>query len=328
MTVSTWRRAHTPASELPALALELAMRQTYFRSRRLFDWRRKRHSAPAPQFADVTDVRQRLTDAGMRSGELVMAHTSVTNVTLTGDDGEKRTNSSANALLVLELLEGMLGKEGTLVLPTHPHYRADPGYHFHDDKSTLVLRYDPRRTPTRNGLVNEFFRTQADVQRSLHPLQSVSARGPLAASLLDGNLFDDALPHGVNSSYARVAERNGLVIGLGTPLIESLTIVHMGEDLRDADWPAPQFFRRRRFIVSSEGIDREWRVRERRPLFARAYAEGQLHRDLLAEGILHESSVGSYRVDWLHSGELLAYLRFRNERSPYPFFTAGVARWG
>ncbi|HEX3867018.1 MAG TPA: hypothetical protein VHV78_09705, partial [Gemmatimonadaceae bacterium] len=85
--------------------------------------------------------------------------------------------------------------------------------------------------------------------------------------------------------------------------------------------------RDRRFIVATNGTEREWRVRERRPLFARAYAEGQMHRDLIAEGILHEGRAGSMRVDWLRAGKLLEYLRFRNERSPYPFVLANLAKW-
>ncbi len=304
------------------------MRQSYFRLRHVYEWRSKRRSAPAPQHAQVSQLHAALAAAGVANGSLVMAHTSVTGVTLTDADGNATPNSTAAAILVLDALTTMVGASGTLALPTHPFYRNDPGYHFHDDKRDLVLRYDPARTLTRIGLVNELFRQANGTRRSRHPLQSVSVAGPLADELLDGNLYDGALPHGANSSYERIAQRDGLVVSVGTPLVQSLTIVHIGEDLRDAAWPVAAFFRLRRFVVADGSHEHEWTVRERRPLFARAYAEGQLHRDLLAEGILHEGHADSLRVDWLRSGELLDYLMFRNEKSPYPYYLSNLAKLG
>ena len=40
------------------------------------------------------------------------------------------------------------------------------------------------KTPSAVGLVNELFRRQPGVQRSLHPYNTLAARGPLAAELL------------------------------------------------------------------------------------------------------------------------------------------------
>jgi aminoglycoside 3-N-acetyltransferase len=109
-------------------------------------------------------------------------------------------------------------------------------------------------------------------------------------------------------------------VSIGVPLIECFTLIHTAEDVRDAEWPVKNFFRERRFRVRSGESCDEWIVRERRPLFARSYSEGQLHRDLLREGILHESRVGTIRVDWASAGDVLSFMLLENSNSTYPYY--------
>jgi len=189
-----------------------------------------------------------------------------------------------------------------------------------------VLRYEPARTPSNVGLVNEIFRQMPGSKRSRHPLQALSARGPLADALLAGNLGPGRpLPHGVQSGYYRVCTHDGLVLSIGVPLITCMSIVHVGEDVRDAEWPLRGFFRERRFLVRDGDRWDDHTVRERQPVFARSYCEGQLHRDLLREGILREGSAGSVRVDVLRAADLLAFLMRRNAGNTYPYFGARMA---
>lgn len=315
--------------ELPLLAVELAARQAYFRWKWLYD-RRERANAgrrPAPQHATLDEIARALGETGMRRAGVVMAHTSVAGVTLSG--GASPVDSPVSvAMKYLELIRAELSPQGTLLMPTHAYYAGDPGYHFHDDKGVLELRYDPARAPTTNGLANEIFRRLPVARRSLHPLQTVSAAGPRAEEFLEGNLFDGALPHGAASPYGRLCAAGGVVISVGVPLVECFTVVHAAEDARDAEWPVRDFFRARRFIVVADAGDKAVTVRERRPLFARAYAKGQLRRDLLREGILHESCAGSLRFDWLSAHELFDFLMARNTRAPYPYFLADLAKFG
>jgi aminoglycoside N3'-acetyltransferase len=321
----------TMLRDLPDLSFELLARQLYFRSPSIYRWRTHRlPSPPVAQRARTDELSDALRRIGVSSGGLVMLHSSVTGVELTRtDDGDATSEPLAVAVQMLGVLDAVLGETGTLVMPTHPRYHDDPGYHFAGDKRDLVLTYDPARTPCTVGLANELFRRTKGAQRSLHPLQSVSARGPLAGALLANNLHRaKPLPHGIESPYNRFCQHQGIIVGLGIPLIEHCTIVHTAEDLRDAEWPVRGFFRERRFVVAPLRNEGEWIVRERKPLFARAYAERQLRRDLLREGILHEGRVGTLRLDWLNAADLLAYLMSRNARGPYPYFLARAAAWG
>lgn len=326
MSSPAHRSLVTRFADAARIATEVFCRQVYFRSPRLMEWRSKRlqqRSPDAPQTAAGKQLREFLNGIVVGGNAVVMVHTSVRNVSLIGDEEPGRVFSQpiAVASRLLSILVELLGESGTLVMPTHPLYRDDPGYYEDGDKSQLVLTYDPLKTPCNVGLTNELFRISPGTQRSLHPLQSVSARGPRAAEVLAHNLNRrKPLPHGVDSSYYHVCKSGGVVVSIGVPLIECFTLIHTAEDVRDAEWPVKNFFRERRFRVRiGESCD-EWIVRERRPLFARSYSEGQLHRDLLREGILHESRVSTIRVDWASAADVLSFMLLANSSSTYPYY--------
>ena len=247
-----------------------------------------------------------------------------------GETGIGKLGPVATASAILREMIAAVGDEGTLVLPTHPHYRDDPGYHSRVEKSRLVLNYDPERTPSSVGLVSELFRRYPGSLRSHHPLQTISCRGRRAEELLCGNLNDDKpLPHGAHSGYYRFCVARGLVLSIGVPLIKCCTLIHVAEDVRDADWPIRNFFRERRFRVRRLGRDeRDWIVRERRPLFVRSYCDGQLHRDLLREGILTEGYAGTIRFDYANARSIFEYLMHRNSSTGYPYFLTRLAQLG
>jgi aminoglycoside 3-N-acetyltransferase len=316
-----------------SVALELVARQVYFRSSRLQRWRtaHSRQSLREPQDATLDQLRQALALAGVVPGALVMAHTSVANMRIRpgspavdGPYGPARTAS-----LLLRELTTAVGDQGTLVLPTHPLYREDPGYHARGDKSKVVLAYDPKRTPSSTGLTSELFRQLRTSQRSMHPLQTISCQGPRTQELLSDNLNSKRpLPHGIHSGYYRLCLAGGTVLSIGIPLIKCCTLIHVAEDVRDSEWPAKDFFRERRFRVRVGTDEQQWVVRERRPLFARSYCDGQLHRDLLREGILKEGYAGTVRVDYANARSIFEYLMRRNAGCTYPYYLPTLARLG
>jgi len=307
-------------------AVELASRQLYFRSRLIRRLRQARGAAPAaPTRASIDALRSRLEEI-LPSGGLAMAHVSTLGVQLDADDTPMR-EAPRIAATVVALLRECVGVAGTLVMPTHPLYPAPPWDELSRREDGRVLTFDPLRTPTSNGLANELFRRGRDTTRSCHPLQTVSAAGPLASVLLQSNLHSDKpLPHGPDSPYFRFSKRRGIVVGVGLPLLDYCTIVHTAEDARPGGPLTADFYRERRFIVREGVRASEWIVHERRPLYSRAYSEVELRRDLLREGILHEGCVGSVRVDWLNAGDLLDYMLERNKQSTYPYRWTGLAR--
>ena len=66
-------------------------------------------------------------------------------------------------------------------------------------------------------------------------------------------------------------------------------------------------------------------MRERRPEFVRSLALGKVRRDLIREGILHESDDCGVRVDWARSGDVMEMMNRRNRTSTYPYYLPRLA---
>jgi aminoglycoside N3'-acetyltransferase len=315
----------------PLLAAERVARQVYWSSPRLRSlarrWQARRQ--PAPQVADRRQFKDYLRNIGVVDGALVMAHTSIAGVCLTeeADSSGKSVNSLLVARQVLDDLLELLGPSGTLVIPAHAIYQGEEESARLQNSKTPV-KYDPAATPCAVGLINELFWRRKGVLRSLHPYNSVAACGPLANELLRDNLNDSKpLPHGVHSAYYRFCQKNGMVIGIGIPLGRFLTLLYTAAETLDERWPLPGFFAERQYVVRVEGQDKLYTVRQQSSEYAMyCMCSRKFHRDLLAEDILHQSTVGTLRVDWARSADVLEYLLARNRTSSYPYYWPWLIR--
>jgi aminoglycoside 3-N-acetyltransferase len=261
-------------------------------------------------------------------GALVMAHTSVTNLRLVepGEDAAQAGFMATANRLVCDLLE-LLGPSGTLVMPTNAAYQIDDFMRSAAERQRTVISYDPRTTPCSVGLANELFRRRRGVLRSLHPYNTLAAHGPQAESLLENNLNEgEPLPHGVCSGYYRLCRQNGLIVGIGASLQRYMTLIHVPEDFRDAQWPIPNFFERRRYLIRIDGRDELHTVRQRRAEFGRFCVIRQVYIDLAREGILRRRTVAGCVVDWASAPEVFDYIMKKNRQSPYPYFGAAFVK--
>jgi aminoglycoside 3-N-acetyltransferase len=313
------------------LVAERLVRQIYWNSPRLRRWVQTWASGgkEAAQVAERQAFKQYLQEVGVCSGALVMAHLSASNLRFTDRDqpgNEPPRFLGVAAQLVDDLLK-LVGPAGTLVMPTIARYQFENDYQGPTDRAGPQF-YDPGSEPSGVGLASELFRRRQGVLRSLHPCNSLAACGPLAAELLHDNLNEHKpLPHGIYSGYYRLCQKDGLVISVGVPLGRYLTLVHVGEEVRDQQWPVRDFFEDREYLVRINGEDQRYVVRQHRYEYgAFCLCMRKFHRDLLAEGILHEGHVGSVRVDWLRAREVFDYLMSRNERSPYPYYWTWLVR--
>ncbi len=99
--------------------------------------------------------------------------------------------------------------------------------------------FDVRRTPSRMGLLTELFRRSAGVLRSVHPTHPVAAWGRDAAALVEGH-HAARTPCGEGSPYARLLERRGKILLMGTG-IGVLTFFHTIEELLEQKLPVSPF---------------------------------------------------------------------------------------
>lgn len=110
----------------------------------------------------ATDIRKALERLGITEGDMVLVHSSLRSLGAV----------EGGAASVIQGFEDLLGKEGTLVMPTLCQV---------DFKNSYKTWYMDK--PSDVGYLSEFFRKQPYVYRSNHPTHSVAARGKHAYTL-------------------------------------------------------------------------------------------------------------------------------------------------
>jgi aminoglycoside 3-N-acetyltransferase len=158
---------------------------------------------------------QLLEELGVTAGATVMVHSSM--------DKIARRVPDVNPFRLIQLLQQLLGPEGTLLMPTFPF--EGPQLHYVEAHDT----FDPRKTPSRVGVMPEVFRRMPGVIRSLHPTHSVAAWGKHASEMLATHHLGTTF--GPSSPIYKLRDHGGLVVGLGAGLSESFTIQHVAEEL-------------------------------------------------------------------------------------------------
>jgi len=307
--------------EMPSVILEVLMRNVYWRWAGLRRWRRRRERRrrPAIQACAREDLCAHLESIGVRSGALVMLHTRVSGVHFLAGAAAEEVDSWHVSRALLSLVFDLLGPTGTLAMVTNAKFQHDDLEGKHSANEAIT--YDPERTPCSVGLANELFWRGNGVKRSLYPFNMLAARGPLADELLRDNLNErKPSPHGVDSGYCRFCQLNGLVVSVGVPLRDCITIAHVVEEVR-LDWPIKDFFIEKRYRVVQGGVAKEWAIRLPREKYDRfCHCGKKMGLDLVAEGVIHEGRVGTLRVDWARAGEVFEFFWRKTEKGPYPYY--------
>lgn len=136
---------------------------------------------------------------------------------------------------VIYALEGLLGEDGTLVMPAHSGDLSEPSLwcappvpeSWWDIIRQTMPAYDPDLTPTREmGAVAEAFRKQKGVRRSANPHHSFSAWGKHAEQITANHPVEGRL--GEQSPLARIYDLDGWVLLLGVTHANN-TSMHLAE---------------------------------------------------------------------------------------------------
>ncbi|TFF86299.1 MAG: AAC(3) family N-acetyltransferase [Promethearchaeota archaeon] len=136
---------------------------------------------------------------------------------------------------VIDALLTIIGKKGTLVMPTFSAGNTDPqewqyppvpnAWHSIIRENMPAFHVD--KTPTRGmGTIAETFRKYPGVIRSNHPVSSFSARGKHAKFITRNHKLDSDLGEG--SPLARIYDLNGKVLLLGVTH-SSNSSIHLAE---------------------------------------------------------------------------------------------------
>jgi aminoglycoside 3-N-acetyltransferase len=163
---------------------------------------------------NIDQMRQVLESVGVRKGGILLVQISF----------NRFYNFTGTARDILLLLEEIIGPEGTLIMPSFPRHPIDGPFFF-----------DVRKTPAQTGLLCELFRRRPGVIRSLNPIHSVCAIGPMAEELLSEHHLE---PYtcGNKSPFVKLAEHRGQILGLGLPPCYT-TLLHAVEDIEPHKYP-------------------------------------------------------------------------------------------
>ena len=158
-----------------------------------------------------TEIENSLRTAGLEKGDICMLHSKLTDI---GVPDRSLLRSKQLLPSLISCFENVLGREGTLVIPSF-------SYSF--CKGEI---FDQQNTPTTVGVLNEYFRKQEGTIRSSHPIFSVCARGPAAKDIV--RVDDDSF--GSNSCFGNITRLNGKILTFGTDLRHA-TYFHYPEQI-------------------------------------------------------------------------------------------------
>ena len=108
-----------------------------------------------------TEIEQGLCDLGLRAGETVFLHSSLSSLGYVIDGADA----------VIDAFLATVGPEGTVVVPT---------FVLEDRVGEFGAWWQPETVPSSVGIITEVFRQRPNSRRSDHPIHSVAAIGPLA----------------------------------------------------------------------------------------------------------------------------------------------------
>jgi aminoglycoside 3-N-acetyltransferase len=189
-----------------------------------------------------------ITNLGVGEGDALMIHSAW--------DGMRQLQAKPSQ--VIEMLESMVGPNGTLIMPTGPICGSREG----------KLVYDVLKSPSSLGLLSESFRRRPGVKRSLFPAATVAAKGKNAELFLrDFRKESGNKAYGLGSPYWELGAQNGKVLVLGIEVIRTLTLQHCAFDVLGEDNPIADFYTDVEFVVISEGQEENWTIRRPHPRF-------------------------------------------------------------
>ncbi len=262
---------------------------------------------------DYLVLEQHLRSLGIGEGTLLVVHSSFGSLKgrVSGPDE------------MIDFLLNIVGQQGTLAMPAMPIFRNTRPVeeYLSREPDENVYVYDVEKSRIKTGALPTALHKRSGSIRSRHPINSMVALGSLASKLMHGNLADDSpLACGVSSSWYRCVEHDALIIGLGTDLTHSLTMIHVVEDVKDGRWPIPKWYVEKQFLIRDNDFEERRVLRERAPHWgALHFAERTLCRDLFAAGLLQSHIVDGVLIEFLSAKALIKFLEARNHTG-YPYF--------
>ena len=239
---------------------------------------RRKYLNQQKQSASIITIEKLIADLqkiGLKQNDAVIVHCSLSKIGYV-------KNGAAD---IVDAIEKVIGKEGTLLMPSFPAKGRNKDYLA----SNPV--FDVRHTPSQMGVVTEYFRTLPDVKRSFHPTDSVCARGKLATWITESH-FRQLTPYNAYSPFRKLCDVNGKILMLGTTLNGACTNLHTLEDAVDFKYPVydEQIFEAA--MIDENGNAHQMKTKVHNPDYSSKRNNDELKPLFKKEGVLVDGKIG------------------------------------
>lgn len=202
----------------------------------------------------------------------------------------------------IDTVRGVVGKKGTIVVPT---------------MSTQIGRettiYDPNETNSNYGTLPQYVAKLDSFTRSLHPLISVAAQGPLAEDICGAQSTHN---FNIFSPFERMVQNGAKNIFLGVRLSQAAQIVHYSEFI----FGVPYFYNK----ILSKRPRIDGALSSHLTGAAVRYMHADTEQDLsaaetvlLESGICHMTTIGDGQIICAKMSDMVQVLTSELEKNPY-----------
>ncbi len=230
----------------------------------------------------------RLRDCGVTPGSTLVVHSSW--LAHNGFQGKPAD--------VVKALKAAVGPDGLLVMTSMPYHNMSSAQWLAKGKPMNVAR-----SPSMMGLISEVFRRGENVRRSLSPTHPLLAWGRDADAFVEGHERARE-PFGGASPFARLLERNALIVGFDAPF-SSFTYTHFVEDQLAATLPCALYEPELRdgVVIDRDGTRIECPVKVIAAEANSLRREARLVAHLKAAGVLHGGRIGNTQLTWIRAAD-------------------------
>lgn len=264
------------------------------------------------QYIDFDKVLDYLKENGLKKGSVLILHSSY----------EKLILTKKKPIEIIDKLLELLGDEGTLAMSANRKLKGEFKSFDLINKTynDTILEYDLKKSKIWSGALPMFMVRDKRSEISKFPINSMVAIGKDAKRMMEKNISGN-LPTacGENSSWKYCLDKDAIVISLGVDLVDSLTMIHAAEDIKNENWPIKGWYRHRTFRIKENDEIVLKTVKERHPKWGMLYfMKRKLCKDLIENKILKTKLIDGLLIEIVSSKELINFLDSKNSNG-YPY---------
>jgi aminoglycoside 3-N-acetyltransferase len=275
----------------------------------------RRSNSPMRGEKNFNDLKKILMRMNISSNDILMIHSSFTDLKLADNTPEE----------LLEFLLKSIVPDGTLVMPAMPIMKSLSGkvLEYPGDPNEVAV-FDLEKSIPWTGVLPRKLMKYKGARRWWNPINNVVAYGLHAEEMMSNGFFDKDVegiyPSDKESPWGYMFNKNVKILSLGTDLVHSLTMIHYAEDIKGELWPINGWYRKRNFLIISNGKKVPLRLNERDPKWAINFAERTLRKRLLSLKLMISINFNGSNIEFLESSKLIQHLEDNNING-YPYFT-------